>query len=177
MSFIKLSNGKAINGKIRLINLHIDALQSLYGHVLKSNNGNSEAMTKVVMAILHHYSSTEEDSQHRYCPACETSWRKFQVDKYNGGHTYKPVKEPILNAVKEFILPVCETLGNQKFLNCCKNNMSSKPNEAYHNVLWGLPAKDSYFSTHLFFSFNWHFAFSIVEFYGHIRNQLMNVGL
>ena len=69
------------------------------------------------------------------------------MDEYNGGHTYRPVKDPMLNVVKEVILPVFEKLGNQKFLECCMNNMSSKSNEAYHHVLWGLAHEDSYCST------------------------------
>ena len=80
-----LSDGKAIDGKGMLTNLCIDALQSLYGYVLRSNKGNCEAMAKGVMAILHHYSSTEKDPQYQYCPRGETSWSKFQVDKSNGG--------------------------------------------------------------------------------------------
>ena len=47
------------------------------------------------MIILFHFSSTEEDPQHRYCPEGETSWSNFQVDKSNGGHTYRPVKDPL----------------------------------------------------------------------------------
>ena len=52
--------------------------------------------------------------------------------------------------MKEVILHVFEKLGNQKFLECCKNNMSSNPNEAYHYVLWGLSPKDAYCSTQEF---------------------------
>ena len=93
----------------------------LYGNVLKSNKGNSEAMGKGVMAILYHYSSTEEYPQYQHRPESETSWSKFQVDKYNWGNTYRPVKDPILNTAKVVILPAYEKLGNQKFLECCKN--------------------------------------------------------
>ena len=56
----KLPDRKAINDKGRLTNLRIYAFQSLYGHVLKSNKENSKAMAKEVMAMLYHYSSTEE---------------------------------------------------------------------------------------------------------------------
>ena len=56
----KLPDRKAINDKGRLTNLRIYAFQSLYDHVLKSNKENSKAMTKEVMAMLYHYSSTEE---------------------------------------------------------------------------------------------------------------------
>lgn len=45
----------------RHTNLRIGALQSLYGHVSKSNKGKSEQMAKWVLAILCHYSDTEED--------------------------------------------------------------------------------------------------------------------
>ena len=48
-------------------------------------------MAKGVMAILYHYSSTEEDGpQKQYRSESETSWSKFQADKYNGGRTYRP---------------------------------------------------------------------------------------
>ena len=51
-------------------------------------------MVKGLMAILYHYSSTEEDGpQKQYCSESETSWSKFQADKYNGRHTYRPVKD------------------------------------------------------------------------------------
>ena len=87
-------------------------------------------MAKGVMAIFYLYSSTEENPQDQYCPMCETSWIKFQVDECKGIYTYRAVKDPIPNAVKKVILPVFEKLGNHKFLKCCKNNMSAKPNEA-----------------------------------------------
>ena len=84
---------------------------------MKSIKGNSEAMAKGIMARLHHYSSTEQ-----YCPEGETSWRKFHVGKYSGGHTNKSVKDPMPNVLKEVIPLVFERLGNQKFLECCKSN-------------------------------------------------------
>ena len=87
-------------------------------------------MAKGVMAIFYLYSSTEENPQNQYCPKCDPSWIKFQVGECKGIYTYRPVKDPIPNAVKKVILPVFEKLENQKFLKCCKNNMSAEPNEA-----------------------------------------------
>ena len=130
------------------------------------------------MTILYYYLSTEEDPQHQYCIEGEISQSKFQVDECKWGQTFRPVKDPILNAMKEVILPVLEKLGNQKFLECCKNNKSSKPNEDYHHVLWVLAPK-YYFVQHK--SFNWQFilrfTYSIVEFHGCIRNHLISVAL
>ena len=68
----KLSDGKKINGKERLTNLHIDGLQSLYGHFLKSNKRKSDAMAKEIMDTLYHYSTSEENPSHQYCPEGET---------------------------------------------------------------------------------------------------------
>ena len=60
-------DGKAINDKGSLTNLCIHALQSQYGHVLKSNKGSTKTIAKGVMAILYYYLSPEEDPQHQYC--------------------------------------------------------------------------------------------------------------
>ena len=73
---------------------------------------------------------------------------------------------------------VSEILGNQKFLDCCKNNMSSNPGEAYHHVLLGLTPKDSYCSTQEFqLAINISIPYSTVKFYRHIKNHLMNMNL
>ena len=64
------------------------------GHVLKSNKNNSEAIEKGIMAILYHYSSTEENPQHQG----------------NGVHTHRPVKDPIPNALKKIVLSVFDKL-------------------------------------------------------------------
>ena len=87
-------------------------------------------MVKGLMAILYHYSSTEEDGpQKQYCSESETSWSKFQADKYNGRHNTHTDQLKTQEAVKEVFLPVLEKLGNQKFLEFFKSNLSSKPNK------------------------------------------------
>ena len=45
---------------------------------------------------------------------------------------------------------IFEKLGNQKFLECCKNIVLSRSNEAYHHIFYGLTPKDSYCSTQEF---------------------------
>ena len=80
------------------------------------------------------------------------------------GANFRWIKYQILNSAKEVILPVFEKLGKQKFLECFKNNMSSKSNEAYDDVLWALAPKDSYFSIgSLYYLFVYY---SILKFYG-----------
>ena len=83
--------------------LLIDALQSAYGHVLKSSKKNNDKMAKGLMTTLHHYSGTEEDPQHQYYAEYEISRSKFQKEKYNRGHTNRTVKHPTPNSAKQVI--------------------------------------------------------------------------
>ena len=61
----KLSDGKGIGGKARVTSVKIDTFQNLYGLAIKSNKGNSEAMSKATLVILYHYM---EQANHEYCP-------------------------------------------------------------------------------------------------------------
>ena len=104
-------------------------------------------MAKGVRAILKHYSSTIEYPQHDDCLPGASSWCKYQVDIATGGNTYQPVKEPIPPAIQEIIKPIFSKLGDEKFLEACKNIVTSNANESYHHVLWGLVPKEAFCST------------------------------
>lgn len=129
-----------------MTNNRIDVFQSLYGHVLRTNKGNPEAMSQGVRAILNHYSSTNEHPQHYACPRGDDSWCKYQVDLVTGGSTYRPVKEPIAPTIYKIIEPIFEKLGNKQFLESCKNIVTSNSNESYHHLLWGLAPKEAFCS-------------------------------
>ena len=51
----KLSDGKGIGEKGRLVRVRIDTFQHFYGLALKYTKGMSEAMPKATLGILHHY--------------------------------------------------------------------------------------------------------------------------
>lgn len=104
-------------------------------------------MAKGVRACLKHYSSTLENPQHQDCPSGASSWCKYQSDKATGKSTFKPVKDPIPKAVQDIISPVFDKLGNEKFLESCKNILSSNPNESFHHLLWGLAPKEIFNSS------------------------------
>lgn len=61
----KLSDGKCLSGQGRLTIARIDAMQCFYGMALRSNAGDTEAMSKATLAILNHYKS---DADHTVCP-------------------------------------------------------------------------------------------------------------
>lgn len=142
----KLPDGKAISGKGRLTQNRIDALQSLFGHTLRKNKGNVDAMERGVRAILKHYSSSVEYPQHDECPKGENSWCKFQVDLATGGNSYVPVKDPIAPAIQKLLEPIFKKLSNRTFLESLKNIMTSNNNESYHHVLWSLAPKETFCS-------------------------------
>ena len=87
----KLSDGKCIGGKGRVTSVKIDTFQSFYGLAIKSNKGNSEAMSKATLVILYHYM---KQANHEYCPKGVNSWCSFNRDKATGNNTPKPVKDP-----------------------------------------------------------------------------------
>ena len=66
------------------MNNMIDIFQSIYGHSIRKNKGNTEAMATAVKASLLHYCSTEE-KPHDGCPKGPQSWCTCQRDVATGG--------------------------------------------------------------------------------------------
>ena len=85
----KLSAGKGIGGKGRLTITRINTLENFYGLAIRNNKGNSEAMSKVTMAILDHY---KEDTLHEHCPPGKGSWFSFQRNVATESSFHKPIK-------------------------------------------------------------------------------------
>ena len=69
----KLSDGKGIGGKRRLKAKRVDTFQNVYGAAIRSNKGNSKAMSKATHVILKYYSHSPENPKHEDCPEDETS--------------------------------------------------------------------------------------------------------
>lgn len=101
-------------------------------------------MAKNVKAALKHYSSTLEHPQHEDCPSGVSSWCSYQRDLATNQNSHCPVKNPIPPSIQKIISPVFEKLGNEQFLDGCKNLLSSNANESFHHVLWGLAPKEQY---------------------------------
>ncbi|KAJ4431349.1 hypothetical protein ANN_19946 [Periplaneta americana] len=65
----KLSYGKALSGKGRLIGTEIDNIQRYYGLAIRNNCHDLSSMKKTVWATYFHKLSTDETPQHGLCPA------------------------------------------------------------------------------------------------------------
>ena len=127
-------------------------MQNFYGMALRKNKGNAQDMAKATRAILKHYTSTPENSQHEDCPTGKHSWCSFEKDVACGTREHKPIKDPIPPAVVEVIQPVFDKLGSQSFLAGCERCLSQNRNECLHHVTWSMAPKEQYVSpqeTHL----------------------------
>ena len=111
----KLSDGKGLSGAGRLTIARIDAIQSFYGLCIRKNKGNAKEMAKATQAILHHYSSSETNLKHDFCPTGSDSWCSYQRDLANGTNLHKPIKNPFSPAIVSVIKPLFDRLGDAIF--------------------------------------------------------------
>ena len=116
----KLSDGKSISGKGRLITARVDTIQKLHGLALRKNKGNVKKMKEGVMTILDHYS---ENPTHENCPKGSDSWCSFNRDKITGQFTHKPMKTLLAPGIVDTIKPLFERLKGlgMRFLSICKS--------------------------------------------------------
>ena len=82
-------------------------MQNFYGLAIQNNKGNSEAMSKVPMAILNQY---KENTLHDHCLPGKPSWCSFQRDVATGSSFYKPIKNLLTNPVAKVIKPLFDHL-------------------------------------------------------------------
>ena len=140
----KLSDGKRIGGKRRLKAKRVDTFQNVYGAVIRSNKGNSKAMSKATHVILNYYSNSPENPKHEDCPEDETSWCSYNRDRATDQNTHKPIKNSLSQAVVEKTQPLFNKLGNENFLAACEKCKTQNVNEAYHSAFWMLAHKSQY---------------------------------
>ena len=84
------------------------------------------------MAILSHY---KENPSHEDYPQGKDSWCSFNKDKATGENTYRPIKDPLPNAVV-VIKPLFEPLGSTRFLSAVANCRTQNVNESLHHLAW-----------------------------------------
>ena len=140
----KLDDGVAINGRGRLTNNRIDAMQSFYGNAIRDNKGSAKAMSKATHAILKHYSSTPENPRHEDCPTGKDSWCSYNRDAATGENTHVPIQDPFLEVLVKIIQPIFDRLGSEEFLVGCEKCLDRNRNESLHHVCWGMAPKEQY---------------------------------
>ena len=79
-----------------------------------------------------------------YCLKHPKSRCKYQQDKVLGRSTYAPPKHPLPEAAVKVVMPILNRLGNQNFLEGCKNVSNHNTNKSFNKVLWSLCPKEQF---------------------------------
>jgi len=81
---------KHLGGKNKLTGKLVDKLSVYYGLAIRRNYNSVESMKQAIWATFYHYSSTDNQPQHHYCPQGSESWCSWQRAKAgNTLHIYK----------------------------------------------------------------------------------------
>lgn len=65
---------KHLGGKNKLTGKLVDKLSVYYGLTIRRNYNSVESMKQAIWATFYHYSSTDNQPQHHYCPQGSESW-------------------------------------------------------------------------------------------------------
>ncbi|KAH7935669.1 hypothetical protein HPB52_011750 [Rhipicephalus sanguineus] len=137
----KGDSSERISGKGRLTGDLITKLTSYYGWALKSHSGDVDEMHKAVWATYYHVTSTDEKSNHSFCPHGPESWCKHNAAMARNEPIPKS-KYNLPEAVSNALRPVYERLSDKELLQRCTRGKTQNANEALHSVIWSLSPKD-----------------------------------
>lgn len=135
-------NHPGIGGKNKLTAKLIDKLSIYYGLAIRRNCDSKDEMKKAIWATFYHYSSTDSNPQHRFCPEGPESWCKWQKAKAKKQlktfcHDYAALPQIVLDAIK----PLYEDLSNDKLLERCVGGYTQNCNESFNQLIWKIAPK------------------------------------
>ena len=138
---------KTLSGKGKLLEKHINSMQTFYGIAIRQNN-ELVPMKKAIGAILWHctdfkqHKENEEETEdekeerrHQFCPHDSFTWCKYQKYKLTGKQKYKS-KINIPKWIHNIIKPIFEDLPSSELLSKCLHGKTQNTNEALNNIIW-----------------------------------------
>jgi hypothetical protein len=144
----KLADGKTIGGRGRLTEEKIKKIQRYYGLAIRQNTLSTPnptdqevsvsvyAMKKNIIAILHHLVQLNDlKKQHRFCPAGQNSWCKWQQDQALGTSMYNG-DDCLPEVLFELLKPTFLTLSDSKLLERCVRGATQNSNESINALVW-----------------------------------------
>ncbi|XP_011861628.1 PREDICTED: uncharacterized protein LOC105558524 [Vollenhovia emeryi] len=131
-----------IGGNNKLTAKLIDKLTVYYGLAIRRHSDCKDDMKKAIWATFYHYSSTDDNPQHGYCPEGAESWCKWQKSKAAGTlsdfkHDYSALPEIVLKAIR----PIYQDLSADKLLERCVGGYTQNSNESYNQLVWKIAPK------------------------------------
>lgn len=133
---------KSLSAKGKLTAKMIDKLTVHYGLAIRRYSDSVGSMKNAIWATFFHYSSTDENPQHKKCPSGADSWCEWQkaaaadaLDSFK--HTYSALPENVLNAIK----PIYEDLSKDALLERCVGSFTQSNNESLNQLIWKISPK------------------------------------
>lgn len=133
---------KSLSGKGKLTAKIIDKLTVYYGLAIRRYSDSVENMKNAIWATFFHYSSTDENPQHKKCPRGADSWCEWQkaaaanaLDSFK--HTYSALPKDVLDAIK----PIYEYLSKDALLERCVGGFTQNNNESLNQLIWKISPK------------------------------------
>lgn len=141
-------NGQVIRigGRGRLTKDLMLKLQRWYGKAIRSNTGDAVAMSRAVMAIFYHSSSTSAYPIHHMCPSGPTSWCKHNraVAK---GEPPPPHHQTIPHVISHLVKRVFLNLSKESLMERCVLGATQNQNESFNSVIWNRCPKTDFYSS------------------------------
>lgn len=136
-------NVKGLGGKGagKLTDKVIADLTTYYGLAIRRHPDSVEDMKNAIWAIFYHNSSTDDNPQHKFCPAGKDSWCKWRVSEADGTLESFKHKPALLEKVQEAIKPVFEVLSSDDLLQRCTGGNTQNSNECVNSCIWKLAPK------------------------------------
>ena len=122
---------------VKLTDKVINKLQKYCGLAITKHQDNVDEMYKEIWATLHHLCSTDENSNHGYCPAGANSWCSYRRAEAEGmdvskfKHDYLPLDKDVTKALE----PIYTDLSSRELLERCKGGNTQNNNESYNGLL------------------------------------------
>lgn len=137
-----VKKNKGISGRNKLTGKLIDKLTIHYGLAIRRNSNSVEEMEKVIWATFNHYSSTDTEPNHKFCPQGTDSWCGWQKAKAEGNlhlyHHQYTLPPNVLIALK----PIYTDLSTKTLLERCLGGYNQNSNESLNNLIWRISPKE-----------------------------------
>ena len=125
--------GARSKNTVKLTDKVINKLQKYYGLAITRHQNNVDEMYKEIWDILHHLSSTDENSNHGNCPAGANSWCSYRHAEAEGMDVSE-FKHDYLPLDKAFE-PIYTDLSSRELLERCSGGNTQNNNESYNGLL------------------------------------------
>ena len=134
---VKKNLGGRSKNTVKLTDKVINKLQKYYGLAITRHQDNVDEMYKEIWATLHHLSSTDQNPNHKNCPAGSESWCTYRraeaagLDLAKFKHDYLPLHKDVTKALE----PIYTDLSSKQLLERCKRGNTQNNNKSYNGLL------------------------------------------